>query len=64
MYSKRAGLILGFHACDESLRDKVVSQQEKILKPSRNEYDWFGNGIYFWENNYQRALQYAKDLKK
>jgi len=64
MYSKRSGLILGFHGCDESVRDRVVKQQDKILRPSRNSYDWLGNGIYFWENNYQRALQYAKDLKK
>ncbi len=64
MYSKRAGLILGFHGCDKSLRDKVVTQTISNLKPSVNDYDWLGNGVYFWENSYERALQYAKDLKK
>jgi len=64
MYSKRAGLVLGFHGCDRSLRDKIVIQQEKLLKPSTNNYNWLGNGAYFWENNYERALHYAKDLKK
>lgn len=64
MYSKRSGLVLGFHGCDESVRDKIVSQKAGSLKPSENLYDWLGNGVYFWENNYERALQYAKDIKK
>ncbi|MEA3443898.1 MAG: hypothetical protein U9R19_04145, partial [Bacteroidota bacterium] len=62
MYSKRAGLILGFHGCDETIRDRVVSEKGFTLSESRNDYDWLGNGVYFWENNYQRALQYATDL--
>lgn len=62
MYSKRAGLIIGFHGCDKTVRDEVVSNPGAVLRPSENEYDWLGNGVYFWENNYERALQYAKDL--
>jgi len=64
MYSKRSGLVLGFHGCDESVRDKIISQKSGSLKPSENLYDWLGNGVYFWENNYERALKYAEDLKK
>jgi len=30
------------------------------LNPSQNRYDWLGNGIYFWENNYERALDFAQ----
>ncbi len=63
MYSKRAGLILGFHGCDKTIRDRVVSEKGFLLSESRNDYDWLGNGVYFWENNYQRAFQYATDLK-
>lgn len=63
MYSKRTGLILGFHGCDESVRDKIVSGEVSGLDPSNNDYDWLGNGIYFWENNYIRALNFAKFLK-
>jgi hypothetical protein len=29
------------------------------LRVSRNDYDWRGNGIYFWEYSYQRAFQWA-----
>ncbi len=63
MYSKRSGLILGFHGCDKVLRDNIVSKKGIVLNPSNNKYDWLGNGIYFWENNQERALQFAKDLK-
>lgn len=63
MYSKRAGLILGFHGCDQSVRDAVVKNPKEMLKQSKNDYDWLGSGIYFWENNYDRALNYAKLIK-
>lgn len=63
MYSRRSGLVLGFHGCDISIRDKIVSTKGEILKSSENNYDWLGHGIYFWENNHMRALSFAKDLK-
>ena len=62
MYSKRAGLILGFHGCDISVRDAVVSGADALI-PSTNDYDWLGNGIYFWENNCKRAMDFAVFLK-
>ncbi len=64
MYSKRTGFILGFHGCDKSVRDKVVSEKGVLLLPSNNDYDWLGGGIYFWGNNYERALDFAKYLKE
>ena len=64
MYSRKSGYIIGFHGCDETVRNRVVSEKGEILKPSENRYDWLGNGIYFWENNYERAFQFAKDLKE
>ncbi len=36
-----------------------ILNQEDDFRHSNNSYDWLGNGIYFWENNYQRAIQYA-----
>ena len=64
MYSKRTGLVLGFHGCDKSVRDKVVFEKGVLLEPSCNDYDWLGSGVYFWENNYIRALDFAKFLKE
>lgn len=44
------------------MRDKAVLE-EGLLRPSNNDYDWLGGGVYFWENNYIRALEFAKFLK-
>ena len=63
MYNRRHNLIIGFHGCDESVRDKIV-KGEDIQILSKNDYDWLGHGYYFWENNYARALDYAKYLKE
>jgi len=63
MYSNRSGLILGFHGCDASIIEKILLGKES-LKPSNNIYDWLGHGVYFWENNPSRALEYAKELQR
>jgi len=34
------------------------------MKPSQNDYDWLGNGIYFWENNAERAFDWAVEQSK
>ena len=59
MYSKIPNLVLGFHGCDKSVAEKVFQSGEH-LKASSNEYDWLGHGIYFWEQNYTRALEWAE----
>ncbi|GAA6378840.1 hypothetical protein [Anaerostipes hadrus] len=58
MYEKLPNLVFGFHGCDKSTYEKVIFEHEN-LKYSDNKYDWLGNGIYFWENSYQRALDWA-----
>ena len=63
MYTERANLIIGFHGCDESVRDNVINGRATLSK-SENRYDWLGNGIYFWEYNFKRALQFAKEKKQ
>lgn len=62
LYSKRSNLILGFHGCDKSILEDVINGGK--LTTSMNDYDWLGNGVYFWENNSARALQWAQDRKK
>jgi hypothetical protein len=34
---------------------------EDDLQPSNNPWDWLADGIYFWEQNPLRALDYAKE---
>ncbi|NDV83763.1 hypothetical protein [Bacteroides sp. 51] len=63
LYSKRPNLILGFHGCEETTAKRIVCAED-YLKPSINDYDWLGNGMYFWENNYERALEWAKRSSK
>ena len=60
MYSKRPSLVIGFHGCDLSIRDKLVMEQVS-MKKSENDYDWLGHGAYFWENNEERAMQFANE---
>lgn len=60
LYDKLPNLTLGFHGCHKSTFDRVINNHEH-LKRSENDYDWLGNGIYFWENSYERALEWAKN---
>ena len=62
MYPSKFGLIIGFHGCDKKVRDGIVSGSLSF-NSSYNDYDWLGSGMYFWENNQQRAIQFATDLK-
>jgi hypothetical protein len=59
MYKLYPSLVLGFHACDESVGERVLSGAAP-LRPSENEYDWLGHGIYFWENSPNRATQWGE----
>lgn len=58
MYSTKSNLILGFHGCRKSIIEDVVLQKT-TMKASNNAFDWLGSGIYFWENNFQRAYEWA-----
>ena len=62
MYSKRHNLTIGFHGCDSKTRDFVINGGN--LNPSTNEYDWLGNGLYFWEDDPVRAMEWAVQLSK
>ena len=54
MYEVLPSFVLGFHGCDRSVGENVLSGKTRLRKSS-NDYDWLGNGIYFWENNPQRG---------
>ncbi len=64
MYKVKENLIFGFHGCDQSLCDSLVNGTSKKLNYSENQYDWLGKGMYFWENDPDRALQWAIMLKE
>lgn len=58
MYSTKPAYVFGFHGLDKDV-GKAVLNGKTELKHSTNAYDWLGHGVYFWENSYERARQYA-----
>lgn len=63
MYSSRSNLYIGFHGCDEKVAFDLVNNPDNV-KISDKPFDWLGHGFYIWENNYDRALQWAQDKEK
>jgi len=62
LYRRLPGIILGFHGCDEEVGENLLrGRGPKHLTASENLYDWLGSGIYFWENDPLRALEFAQD---
>jgi len=53
-------VIVGFHGCDQATADRVLVTGEP-MKPSSNRWDWLGEGIYFWEQNPERAWAFAEE---
>jgi len=53
------GWVLGFHGTDEDTVQKVLTNPKEHLEPSRNGWDWLGDGVYFWENDPVRAEAFA-----
>ena len=43
------GFVLGYHGCDQTTGESLLAGSP--FKPSENDYDWLGPGIYFWEAN-------------
>lgn len=60
-------VVLGYHGCPanrpESLKfiRGLIAGTNSVSdwRPSSNEYDWLGGGVYFWEYGPNRAKQWA-----
>jgi len=64
-YQFHPAFVLGFHGTEKATVDAVVKQQDRIhLAPSTKSYDWLGHGVYFWENDPARGLEWATTGKK
>jgi len=64
IYQHVPGLVLGFHGCDKEVGEALLRSPNGHLDASANAWDWLGSGIYFWENDPKRALEFAKLKKK
>jgi hypothetical protein len=54
--------VIAYHGCDATVAKRVLSGAR--FKPSENDYDWLGSGIYFWEFGHDRALRFAEQERK
>jgi hypothetical protein len=53
--------VIAYHGCDAETAERLLSGEH--FKKSQNDYDWLGEGIYFWEYGADRALRFAHDQK-
>ena len=59
MHQLATSFVLGYHGCDQRVGERILKGEP--FKLSNNEYDWLGPGIYFWEANPLRGLDFARD---
>ncbi len=60
IYQRSPYFVLGFHGGDKATIDAVLSGNSAHLVESKGRFEWLGNGIYFWENDPQRGLEWAE----
>ena len=53
-------LTIGYHGCPLDVGMRAVLRQDG-LQPQNKAYHWLGDGIYFWENDPHRALEWAQE---
>ena len=62
MHQLAASFVLGYHRCDRSVGERILKSEP--FRQGNNDYDWLGPGIYFWEANPLRGLDFAREAKK
>ena len=55
-------IVFGFHGTTPAIASGLVSGDIPLekWKPSKNDYDWLGSGIYFWEFAPDRAKSWME----
>jgi hypothetical protein len=58
-----ARVVIGYHGCTQAFARRLLLDEGVIegWRPSENEWDWLGHGIYFWEHSPARALRWAQE---
>ena len=62
MHRLSTSFVLGYHGCDEEVAERLLAGRAFV--PSENDYDWLGHGIYFWEANPKRGLEFAYEASR
>jgi hypothetical protein len=50
--------VIGYHGCSKSTAARILAGEPFV--PSANEWDWLGEGVYFWEYAPARAGEWAQ----
>jgi hypothetical protein len=51
-------VVVAFHGTSDDRAAEIIASGSFI--PSKNDYDWLGHGVYFWEYAPLRAWQWAR----
>lgn len=62
MHSLSTTFVLGYHGCDRAVAQALLNGEVRFTA-SQNEWDWLGSGIYFWEANPLRGLEFAQEQR-
>lgn len=54
--------MLGYHGCSKETAEKVLGGNP--FQASTNDYDWLGEGIYFWEANPHRGREFYREQQR
>ena len=52
---------MGYHGCEKEVAEGIVAGGLDF-KISANQNDWLGDGVYFWEANPSKALDWANKV--
>ncbi len=61
MHRLASSFVLGYHGCSRATAEGLLSGN--AFRVSRNSYDWLGDGIYFWEANPLRGLEFHREAQ-
>lgn len=59
MHRLSTSFILGYHGCRRLVGEKLLAGV--AFEPSENVYDWLGPGIYFWDANPRRGIEFMSE---
>ena len=59
MHRLSSSFVLAYHGCDRLVGERLLAGES--FRPSSNDYDWLGSGVYFWEANPLRGLDFARE---
>jgi hypothetical protein len=62
LHKLSSSFVLAYHGCDQAVAERLIAGARFVT--SENDYDWLGSGIYFWEANPRRGLEFAHELAR